>query len=110
MAFKLYTNKSSLDNKYSRFVATGSAKMDGIFLSYWDNITIPDNPSDDIIVMITSEVAYRPDKIAKIVYDREDLMSIILQYNNIIDINEELGVGVKLKLPSYDRMFLEILP
>lgn len=109
MAFKLYQDKTSLKSKYSRFVTTGTAVMDGIFLGWWEKKHIPSDPNDDIEVLITTDVAYRPDKISKLMYDRDDLGPIVLQYNNIIDINEELAPGKVIVLPSYDRMFFNIL-
>lgn len=103
MAFELYTDKSSLDVKDSRLVMGGTTTKTGIFLGYWEKKEIPREPDTDITFSVTNDYAYRADKIAYKLYGRSDLEWIILQYNNIIDIMEELKSGVVLTVPSADR-------
>jgi hypothetical protein len=109
MAFKLYQNKSSLDRKYSRLVAGGTTELIGNFLGWWEKADIPTNFLDDGKFTITKEFEHRPDKIAYYVYGREDFMWLVLQYNNIVDINEELVSGKVLKLPSYSRAMYNLV-
>jgi hypothetical protein len=108
MAFVLYQNKSSLDQKNCRLVQGGTTEMDGNFLAYWEKKEILDNQLDDQIFTITADYAFRPDKISYKLYGRSDFMWIVLQYNNIVDINEELGIGVVLTVPSYGRVLYNI--
>lgn len=105
MTFKLYTDKTSLDRKYSRIVLGGTTDVlnDGKELGWWEKKEFPRNQNDDVIFNITTEYEGRPDKISYFMYGREDLMWLVLQYNNIIDINEELVAGKYIILPSYKR-------
>lgn len=109
MAFKLYQNKSSLDRKYSRMVAGGTTDQVGNFLGWWEKKNIPKDELDDGKFTVTVEFAFRPDKIAYYVYGREDFMWLVLQYNDIIDINEELATGAVLVLPSYSRAMYNLV-
>lgn len=105
MTFKLYTDKSSLNRKYSRIVLGGTTDVlnDGRELGWWEKKEFPKNQNDDINFIITLEYSCRPDKISYYMYGREDLMWLVLQYNNIVDINEELIAGKTITLPSYQR-------
>lgn len=103
MTFKLYQNKSSLSNKNCRLVRGGSAKQEGIFVGYWNKIKFPTDKITDVKFTITADYAFRPDKISYKMYGRDDFQWLVLQYNNIIDINEELTIGTVLILPSYSR-------
>lgn len=111
MAFKLYTDKSSLNRKYSRVVLGGTIDVldDGKVLGWWEKNEFPTNQNDDVNFVITSEYECRPDKISYYMYGREDLMWLVLQYNNIIDINEELVAGKTLVLPSYQRALYSLV-
>lgn len=109
MTFRLYSNKNSLDRKYSRFVVGGKTYQVGDFLGWWEKKDIPKNALDDIKFIITSEFSLRPDKIAKYVYGREDFQWLVLQYNTIVDINEELVTGKTIILPSYQRVMFNII-
>lgn len=103
--FKLYTDKSSLNRKFSRIVLGGTTDVlnDGKSLGWWEMKDFPKNQSDDVDFYISSEYALRPDKISYKMYGREDFMWLVLQYNDIIDINEELIAGKTIRLPSYKR-------
>ena len=104
MAFKLYTDKSSLDQPYSRLVLGGTVDVldNGQFLGWWEKDEFP-TATDDIKFTVTLQYQGRPDKISYFMYGREDLQWLVLQYNNIVDINEELVTGAVLTLPSYQR-------
>jgi hypothetical protein len=103
--FKLYTDKSSLDRKYSRMVLGGTVDQldNGTVLGWWEKKEFPRDQVDDVKFIITLPYEKRPDKISYYMYGREDLAWLVLQYNNIVDINEELISGVTLTLPSYQR-------
>jgi len=63
----------------------------------------------DIIYVIPVVYAGKPDLIAFDYYGRNDLGWLVLQYNNIVDINEELTVGKTIRLPAKRRVFYSIL-
>jgi len=84
-------------------VAGGTTDNLGNFLGWWEKLPFEKNSATDIQFTITLFYAYRPDKIAYEIYGREDYQWLVLQYNNIVDINEELSAGKIIVLPSYDR-------
>lgn len=92
----------SLTSINSRYVKGGFTNTNGRYLGWWERIIIPKG-SDDIDLIVTEKYAYRPDLIAKDVYGKETLMWLVLQYNNIVDINELIN-GVSIKLPSTRRI------
>lgn len=89
-------------------VQGGTTDVVGNFLGWWEKREFPHDDINDLKFTITSDYAYRPDKIAYKLYGRDDFAWIVLQYNNIVDINEEMGVGAILRVPSYDRALFDI--
>jgi hypothetical protein len=108
MTFKLYQEKSSLLKPNSRMVRGGTATQIGNFIGPWEKREIPKDSVTDTKFTITLDYAYRPDKISAKLYGRDDFAWIILQYNNIVDINEEMGVGMVLIVPSYSRVLYNL--
>ena len=106
--FKSYSNKRSTLKKYSRFAQGGTVDIFKKRLGWWEKFIINKNNADDIIFEVTSKFSNRADRISYELYGRADLDWLILQYNNIIDINEELTVGKILKAPSKNRVFYEL--
>ncbi len=110
MTFKLYQDKSSVLKKNSRYVQGGDTEVFPKSLGWWEERTdILVRESDDLTFYVTTEYERRADKIAYFVYGRNDLEWLVLQYNKIVDINEQLLSGVTLVLPSQNRVFTEIL-
>lgn len=108
--FKLYTDKSSLLKKNSRYVQGGTTDVLANSLGWWEKREdIPADQLDDVPVYITTDYARRPDKISFDVYGRTDLVWLVLDYNNIVDINTELIPGTWIKVPSVLRTFSDIL-
>ena len=99
---------NSVLNKDSRYVNGGDTFVFPGRLGWWDRT--PMTPAnDDIIFTITPTYAGRPDKLAKQVYGKATLMWVILQYNNIVDVNEEFIEGAQIRLPTFTRLSVLIL-
>ena len=109
MAFKLYTDKSSVRKKNSRYVQGGIPEIEGNFIKWWERIELAKDDVTDLTYTISEVYAKKPDLIAYDMYRRNDLGWLVLQYNNIVDINEELDTGKVILLPSSDRVFFELL-
>jgi len=108
--YRLYPNKSSLKKKYSRYVQGGQTETNDIGIGWWERrLDIDVNTTDEIILTITTSVDRRPDIVSKIYYGRKDLDWFILQYNNIVDINEEFVTGRTIRIPSKSRVLLNLL-
>jgi hypothetical protein len=51
----------------------------------------------------------RPDLLAYDVYGRADFEWVILQYNNIVDVNEEFVTGATIIMPNRMRIIGDIM-
>lgn len=109
--FKLYTDKSSLNVPYSRMSIGGTVDVlnNGSVLGWWEKKEIEHDAVDDITITVPKNMECRPDIISYLMYKREDLAWLVLQYNNIVDINEELIAGSIITLPSYQRVMYNII-
>jgi len=109
MTYKLYTGKSSVLKKNTRYVQGGTTEVLPKALGWWEKKQTILKSISDIEFKITSKYHKRPDSVSFLVYDRNDLSWLILQYNNIVDINTEFITGKIIMLPSPLRTFSEIL-
>ena len=99
---------NSIYNKDSRYVQGGTTTVEVDKLAWWERILFVEDTSD-IIFTLTAQYNRRPDILAKTLYGKATLMWVILQLNNINDINEEFIEGKELRLPTRERIQLEIL-
>jgi hypothetical protein len=109
MAFQLYSNKSSINKKNSRMAQGGVASVGERFIRWWERDVLVRDDVTDTEYAIDLVYAGKPDLIAFDFYGRNDLGWLVLQYNNIVDVNEELAVGKVIFLPTKDRVFYEML-
>jgi len=101
------TAKSNNASK-GRYGFGGGVVDYGKRLGWWDRINIPKSTTD-IRIVVEGKYVNRPDLIAYDVYGAATLQWLVLQYNNIIDIQEELVAGAELSLPTKARVMTEIL-
>ncbi len=99
---------SSTDVPLSRYVQGGQTDVFPSRLGWWDGITFT-TASDDLKFTLEARYNTRPDLLAYDVYGKSTLMWVVLQYNAIVDINEEFITGVTVILPSKSRLFSSIL-
>lgn len=99
---------SSAFQKKSRYVQGGLTDRHRDRLGWWERRDIPQATNDIITTILPSEQG-RPWKIAFRVYSRDGLGWLVLQYNNIVDINEEVISGKKIRLPAVARVDLNIM-
>lgn len=109
MTFELYSDKTSVRKKNSRYVQGGKSSVGESFIRWWERDVFPKNDINDLEYTISVAYAKNPDLIAYDYYGRNDLGWVVLQYNNIVDINEELAVGKTIMLPSKNRVFYDFL-
>lgn len=102
------TVKNSLDVVSGRYNQGGQTDVNGNKLGWWERRIYPKADSD-VSYVIASKYNKRPDLLAYDLYGRANMMWVILQYNNIVDINEEFVEGTVLMLPSEVRLQTEIL-
>lgn len=110
MAIKQYSRKSSVLKTKSRYVHGGDTDVFKKRLGWWERfLDIEKNHVSDIEVLITPKYANRPDLIAYDYYKDAMLLWVVLQYNDIVDIKEELKEGVTITIPSASRVNYTIL-
>lgn len=98
--YKVYQNKSSLKRKSSRILQGGTSYISGTKIAWWDMRNIRGDDIQETQYTVTLSTAGRPDLIAFDVYANSELEWVVLQYNNIVDVLEELVIGKQLLLPS----------
>jgi len=102
--------RNSIFAPKSRYVQGGDTEEYDKRLGWWerDLDTLLKSDTDNII-FISSEFDRRPDLFAAEYFGRSDLMWIVLQFNSIVDINEEFIAGKEIKLPVPDRVAFDFL-
>jgi len=100
--------KNSADQQYSRQVQGGLIDRFNNRLGWWERRDL-EHRDDDIQFTVTTNTAGQPWKIAFNVYGQDKYAWIVLQYNNIVDVAEELVPGKQLVLPAVTRLMLDIL-
>lgn len=97
------------DQQYlGRYSYGGTSTVSGNSITWWERSSFSTS-STDVPFTITKSYALRPDKLAYDMYGKASLMWFILQYNNIVDINEEFVVGNTILLPTKTRVFTDLL-
>lgn len=102
------TRTSSVNKRHSRYVQGGTTITHPRRLGWWNRLTMKAD-DDDIFHTITNRQDRRPDLIALDIYNKQELLWIVLQFNNIADINLELRAGTRIRLPTPDRVFFDML-
>lgn len=106
--FELYSNKNSLAKSKSRMLNGGHTEIKGNKLGWWERRGLPKDPSSDIRLGITNTYHKRPDLVSFDFYGTTTLTWLVLQYNNIVDINEEFILGKEISIPSKNRALSEL--
>lgn len=102
---------SSALRKYTRYVQGGMSTVSSTKIGWWERSpTFSQRADDDYVIQSLPHVYEgREDLLAFDLYGRNDLGWVILEYNFIVDINEELVAGVRLVLPTKERLFSSML-
>lgn len=96
------------DSKQSRYVNGGMTDKYNNRVGWWERIELSQQ-EDDVLYVINKTTEMRPDLISFEVYGKAMYNWVVLQYNNIVDINEELKAGTEIRLPTYTRLLLSIM-
>lgn len=108
--FRQYQNKNSLRKRYCRYAQGGNTDEFANRLGWWERFDLTDTQNDDIFISkLPKTYEKRPDLLAFDMYNRSDYDWVILQYNNIVDIEEEFIAGVSLIVPSKLRVNIDIM-
>lgn len=107
--FSLFDDKTSLAKRYSRMLNGGDTETKGDKLGWWERRIIEKNTTSDIRITLPDVYEHRPDLLAYVVYGKPNLFWLILQYNDIVDIEEEFIRGAELILPARDRVLSSLV-
>ena len=96
-------NASSLYNRYSMYVAGGTAETANKRIEWWERNTLPRDPSD-IVYAVENFYEGRLDYISSVFYNESRWWWLIGQYNAIIDPLLEVVAGRILLIPKQERL------
>ena len=109
MAFDIDSGiDNSTENTNSRYVQGGTTEIYTNRLGWWERRELP-RSDDDVRLTVRPKEAGRPDLISYRLYGKAIYAWVVLQYNNIIDVEEELVAGAEIFLPSQQRLILDIV-
>lgn len=94
---------SSIDNKRTRYTQGGTTERFANRLGWWERKILP-KMNTDIEFLVTGKYVGCPALIAKDVYGSDYYMWMVLQYNTILDITDELTEGTIITLPAPERI------
>lgn len=94
--------------KTTRYRNGGTTEAFPTRIGWWERRVIS-RSVDDIVLNVSVRQAFRPDIISNDVYGTPMLAWLVLQYNNIVDVNVELGQGAVLYLPQKSRVMFNVL-
>lgn len=100
-------NKSTEYNR-SRYVHGGETTVYPTRLGWWSRKKLPKS-DDDIFITINARYNKRAWMVAYDYYGEHNFEWLILQYNSILDPNEEFITGREIRLPTPQRLGLEVL-
>ena len=105
------TNPSSVKRKDTRYVQGGTTTVHKKSVGWWErSATLIERAADDITILsLPALYDGRPDLLSFDMYGSNNLEWLILQFNSIVDINEEFVTGATITLPSHTRVFSSIL-
>lgn len=81
----------------------GTAELKGNKIGWWERKTLPKDVATDIELTIDEEYAGRPHLVAFDYYGTVRLTWLVLQYNSIVDVEEEFKLGDNIVIPSPQR-------
>ena len=87
----------------SRYTRGGTSDVYNTRVGWWERAILPHDPSD-VFFDVDNKTQHRPDLISYQMYGTSSYAWMVLQFNNIVDINEELVQGTVLKLPTPSRL------
>lgn len=101
-------NNNAVYQRTGRYVQGGLTDVYNSRLGWWER-TVFAKREDDIITHVRPGEAARPWLISYRIYNQDGLGWLVLQHNNIVDINEELIPGKRIRVPNPARVSLSIL-
>jgi hypothetical protein len=91
-----------------RYVQGGAVEQFPKRIGWWER-KVMEFANSDVQFVITPQYNKRPDTLAYNMYGSARMQWLVLQFNSIVDINEEFITGATIRLPLRSRVFSELL-
>lgn len=102
--------RNSTQNSKSRYTQGGDTETFQRRLGWWErDLENFQHADDDVFITIANKYDRRPDVLAADYFGSAQLMWLVLQYNSIVDINEEFLAGKRIRLPNTSRALFSML-
>ena len=101
-------NYRSDNGTNNRYIQGGTSESLPTRIGWWER-TIYERSDTDVTIVLQNMHNKRPDIVSSLVYGSPAYTWFILQYNNIVDVNEEFVAGKAIMLPTRERLMTEIL-
>jgi len=104
------TIDNSVNNAKSRYTQGGDTEAYDQRLGWWErDLETIKHASDDIFIQIAPKYDRRPDKFSADYFGNANMTWITLQFNTIVDINEEFVAGKTIRMPNTERAQFDFL-
>ena len=102
--------RKSTNSAKSRYTQGGETEVFEQRLGWWErDLETLKEADNDLFVTIDSKYDRRPDLFAADYFGSALLMWVVLQFNNIVDINEEFLAGKTIRMPTQERALFDFL-
>lgn len=100
--FRYYKKLSSTDRQTSRYnIGAEYVDIYGDKIGWWERKDLSNISGNPIKFLLTSKYHKRPDLVSHKFFGTTSLEWLILQYNNIVDIDEEFIDGKEILIPKF---------
>lgn len=96
------SSRTSVQQSKSRYTQGGDTEVFERRLGWWERLPL-EKSSDDMRITLSVQYDKRPDRLAADYFGSSAFMWLVLQYNSIVDINEEFVAGKEIRLPEVSR-------
>lgn len=101
---------NSVYNTKSRYTQGGETIQYEKRLGWWErDLNTLKEDDTDLFIKINPKYNKRPDKFAADYFGRSDMTWVVLQFNSIVDINEEFISGKTVRMPQPQRALFDFL-
>jgi len=99
--------KKSVLNTKGRYVQGGTTTQHPNRMGWWERTIYPNN-DNDVFIEIPAIAHRRPDIFAYNYFGKSSLAWLVLQFNHIVDINEEFNAGTVIAIPNPSSVLLNL--
>ncbi len=91
-----------------RYNKGGTTAANGSNIGWWQRTVFPTS-ADDMVFNLPQKYEGAPDLLSYDVYGTDLLGWFVMQYNNLIDVENEFVTDVTIRLPTKSRLMSQLL-